>query len=204
MRHLITALVAAIAVFMWGFIAWAAVGLYDFATPTTPNDAKIVAALDEHLNTEGAYFLPSMPTGYGAEPKDEAQKAVFDDFETRLRKGPVALVFFHPSGMEPMEPSELVKGFIIEFASALLLSCVLSAVVGGVKRKLMVGFTIALFAATAAHGVMGNFMHIPTLFTLAMWMDVVIAWTIASAVIANMLVCCDKKCAAKKSAAAAA
>lgn len=186
MRHLLAAFVAAIVVFFWGFMSWAAIGIWDFAFPRPGNEAAIVETLRSSLDGDGAYVVPFMPDGYGQDTTDEAKKAEFADFEARHRAGPIALVLYRSGGSEVMEPRELVRGFIIEFVAALLLACVLSSVKGGFARKAFVGFTIALFAATACYGVMGNFMRMPTPFVAAFWADAVIAWTLATLVVAKM------------------
>ncbi len=201
MRHFLFALVGTIVVFMWGFTAWAALGIYDFAFQRTASEVAIQDVLGANLTEDGAYFVPAMPAGYGTETSDPAKQAEFASFETRLSKGPVALIMYHKSGMQPMEPMELVRGFAIEFASAIMLTCILSTVSGGMGRKVFVGFTIALFGATACYGVMGNFMHLPLPFVMAFWFDAIVAWTMCSVVIAAMQTRCCKKCDAGSAAA---
>jgi hypothetical protein len=186
MRHLIAAFVAAIVVFFWGFMSWAAIGVWDFAFPKPANEPALVEAMKSSFGADGAYVVPFMPEGYGQDTADEAKKAEFADYDARHRAGPIALILYRAQGSEPMPPSELVRGFGIEFVAALLLACVLSTVKGGFGRKAFVGFTIALFAATACYGVMGNFMRMPFLFVLAFWADSIISWTLATLVIAKM------------------
>ena len=186
MRHLLAAFVAAIVVFFWGFRAWPAIGLWDFAFPPTPNEVIIADTLKSSLGGDGAYIVPFMPEGYGTSTDDPAKKAEFEAFEARHRAGPFALILYRASGSEVMPPTELIRGFVIEVVAALLLACVLSTVKGGFGRKVFVGFTIALFAATACYGVMGNFMRMPLPFVFAFWADAIIAWTLATLVIAKM------------------
>jgi hypothetical protein len=189
MRHLLAAFLAAIAMFMWGFTAWAALDLYKFAFPTvgTSSESAIVSTLATELPEDGAYFVPHVPAGYGQGTEDPAKQAEFDSFETRMRTGPTALILFHKGGSEPMDPMEFVRGFAVEFVSALLMACVLSSVSGGFGRRAYVGFTIALFASTACFGVMGNFMHMPLAFIGAFWLDTIIVWTMCAVIIAWIL-----------------
>lgn len=187
MRHLLAALLAALVVFFWGFIAYAAVGVWEFAYPTTRSDAVILETLDAELPDDGAYFLPSMPETYMAQSTDPEVLAANKSFEDRLAKGPVALVLFRKRGMAPMAASELVRGFVIEFASALLLTCILSVARGSVGRRVFFGFTISLFMALATWGVAGNFFHLPLAYMYSNMADAVISWTLASIVIAAML-----------------
>ena len=187
MRHLIAAVLAALVVFFWGFIAYAAVGVWEFAYPTTKSDAAILDALDAALPDDGAYFLPSMPETYMSESTDPEVLAANKSFEERMTKGPTALVLFRKGGVAPMAASELVRGFIIEFVAALLLTCILSVARGSVGRRVFLGFTISLFMALATWGVAGNFFHLPLAYMYSNMADAVIAWTLASVVIAFVL-----------------
>jgi len=187
MRHLLAAFVAAIVVFFWGFMSWAAIGIWDFAFHTTKSEPALVEALRANLAEDGTYVVPSMPEGYGQDTADEAKKAEFADFEARHRAGPIAMVMYRAQGSEVMPPVELARGFGIEFVGALLLACILSAVDGGFARRAYLGFTIALFASTVCYGVMGNFMRMPLPFVFAFWLDAIIAWSLASLVIAKLL-----------------
>ena len=187
MRHLLAALAGAVVVFFWGFLGYAALGIWDFAYPTTPADTAIVEALDAGLDADGAYFLPSMPDTYMTDTTDPAAVAANKSFEERLAKGPIALVLFRKDGMAPMAAAELVRGFAIEFVAALLLACLLSAAKGGVPGRVFFGFTVALFTALASWGVAGNFFHLPLAYMYANMADVVIGWTMASVAIALVL-----------------
>jgi hypothetical protein len=187
MRHLAAAFAGAIVVFFWGFLGYAALGIWDFAYPTTPADAAIVEALDAGLAEDGAYFLPSMPDTSMSDSTDPAAVAANKSFEERMAKGPIALVLFRKEGMAPMAASELVRGFAIEFGAALLLTCLISAAKGGVRGRIFFGFTVALFAAIACWGVAGNFFHLPLAYMYANMADVVIGWTLASVAIAVVL-----------------
>ncbi|MFM1822097.1 MAG: hypothetical protein RI967_363 [Planctomycetota bacterium] len=187
MRHLLAATLAGLVVFFWGFLAYAAVGIWEFAYPRTSADAAILESLDAGLADDGAYFLPSMPESYMNGSTDPEIVAANKAFEERLAKGPIALVLFRKGGMAPMAASELIRGFVIEFVAALLLSCVLSVARGGVGRRVFLGFTISLFMALATWGVAGNFFHLPLAYMYSNMADTVIAWTLASVVIAFVL-----------------
>lgn len=187
MRHLLAALAGAVVVFFWGFLAYAAIGVWDFAYPKTSADAAIVESLDAGLAADGAYFVPTMPETYMTDTTDPDALAANKSFEERLAKGPIALILFRKDGMAPMAPAELVRGFAIEFVGALLLACLLSASRGGVAGRIFFGFSVALFAALASWGVAGNFFHFPLAYMYANMADVVIGWTLASAAIALVL-----------------
>ncbi len=187
MRHLLAALVGTVVVFMWGFGAWAAIGIWDFAFLKSTNEVAVLESMGTHLPDTGAYFVPAMPEGYGVATTDPDTLAEHAAFEERFKSGPIALVLFRKNGMAIMDPMELAKGFGIEFVASVLLACVLSATVGGFGRRLAVGFAVALFAATAVWGVFGHFFHLPLVFVAANWADSVIAWTLCSVALAAML-----------------
>lgn len=187
MRHLLAAFIAAVVVFFWGFMSWAAIGIWDFAFPRATNEVAVGDALKSSLDGDGAYIVPSMPEGYGQSTDDPAKTAEFEAFEARHRAGPIALVLYRASGSGVMPPTELLRGFAIEFVGAVLLACLLSPIGGGFGRRAFFGFTVALFAVTVCYGVMGNFMRMPFAFVFAFWADGIVAWTLASLVLAKML-----------------
>ncbi|MFZ9915708.1 MAG: hypothetical protein ACO3IB_10305 [Phycisphaerales bacterium] len=187
MRHLVAAFAGAVVLFLWGFLAYAVLDVWKFAYPSTNSDATILESLDTGLSTDGAYFLPSMPDTFMTETTDPEALAANKAFEERLGKGPVALVLFRKQGMEPMAASELIRGFIIEFGAALLLTCLMSASKGGTGGRIFFGSTIALFAALATWGVAGNFFHLPLAFMYANMADVVIGGTFCATAIALVL-----------------
>ncbi len=184
MRHLSAALVGAIVVFIWGFLAWAAIPIWGFPFGTPANEDVVLQTLADNCVTSGAYYIPDMPKVDDSTPEG---KAAWDTWSVKHQQGPLALVLVNRSGSEPMAAREMAMGFGIEFVCALLLTCVLSGIDGDCKRRARVGQTIALFMATAIWGVQWNFMHLPGNYILANWLDAIIAWSLCSIAIAYML-----------------
>ncbi len=184
MRHLFAALVGTIVVFVWGFLAWAAIPIWGFPFKAPASEGVVFQALSDNCAESGAYYLPDMPKSDQNTPDGKAE---WDAWGAKHQQGPLALVLVNRVGAEPMAIRELAMGFGIEFICALLLTCVLSGIPGDCQRRARVGQTIALFMATAIWGVQWNFMHLPSNYILANWLDTIIAWSLCSIAISYML-----------------
>jgi hypothetical protein len=139
-KVLIASVLAAVALFLWGFIYWmplaTAVGIYEPA----PNEAALGQALKEQLGTaDGFYFLPV----------DTADQAAL---EARHQAGPIAFVAYRSAGGPMLDPKNLVFGFLHELASAFLMALLLYWLAPrlrsyGERVKLVAsaGFVVAFF-----------------------------------------------------------
>ncbi|MCB1019949.1 MAG: DUF1761 family protein [Acidobacteria bacterium] len=133
MKTAIAILVAAIAVFFWGFAYWGATKIpYQAWTPAA-DDAAAQQALREHFPANGVYGVPS------AQHDLEA-------FESLTQAGPTALVFITAAeGRPAMVPSVMIFGFLHEVVVAALLAALLGWVGAGlgfggkVRLALLVG-----------------------------------------------------------------
>ena len=84
-----------------------------FKMPT--DDGSFAAMLGEHLGESGVYVVPS-------------DMSDVDAFTERHRQGPLATVFFHREGAEPMSPGMFIGGFLHMLVSVILLALLLRRV----------------------------------------------------------------------------
>ncbi len=145
-RLLLASFLAALALFVWGFVFWAV--LPTDRVFATPNDGDALArVLREQLPRSGVYALPD----------PALQRAHADDYARRHAEGPVAMVFAHPAGRPAMPPSTFVLGFLqmlaTSVAAALLLRRCAPALptfgarVGAVMLAFVVAVTLVDLAA---------------------------------------------------------
>ena len=95
MRVFFGAVVGAIVVFVWGWVAWAGIDLYGFAIKGMPNEEIAVPALQANLPESGAYYFPAMPG-------DMKDKAAMDAYAAKHQAGPIGMVLFRKQGAPPM------------------------------------------------------------------------------------------------------
>jgi hypothetical protein len=114
-------LVAAVAMFVIGFVFFGPLGLNSLATKSV-DDAPALAiqqALKANLPQTGTYMIPN-------DGKSAGQTAMYGN-------GPIATVHFNSSGfVAAMDPATIGKGFVFNFAIALLIGLALIGIDGRV------------------------------------------------------------------------
>jgi hypothetical protein len=104
---------AALAMFVFGFIYWGATPLPYRVVSSAGDDFAASLALGKIFPATGTYLVPGMGT---PEPRRGEL----------LQRGPFALVHFVKEGMPEMDPKLLAQGYAHEFMLCLLLVIMLS------------------------------------------------------------------------------
>ena len=120
MRVFFGAVVGAIVVFVWGWVAWAGIDLYGFAIKGMPNEEIAVPALQANLPESGAYYFPAMPG-------DMKDKAAMDAYAAKHQAGPIGMVLFRKQGAPPMHWSVMARGYAMYLAAALVMAAMMNA-----------------------------------------------------------------------------
>jgi hypothetical protein len=136
----IGAVVAAIAMFMWGFVYWGT-GIVDLFTHMTPQaETALSEALKTNLTSDGVYFVPEPNIG------------TTEEWQQRMSQGPLAMINYRAEGAAPMTTTMglgFVHMLVTAFLIGLLLQMLLPVAPGYFERvKLVaaVGF-VAVFQA---------------------------------------------------------
>lgn len=112
-KFVLAPFLAALAMFMWGFVYW---GLPHFlpyqGLQRVADDAAVGTELNKLFPVTGAYLLPSMALG-----EEKAGEL--------MKRGPIAQVIITKEGMRPMDPVLMARGFGHMFVLALMLAIVL-------------------------------------------------------------------------------
>ncbi|HHH54773.1 MAG TPA: hypothetical protein ENK91_14010 [Bacteroidetes bacterium] len=111
----IGALVAAIIIFIWQFLAWSVINLHSGTMKHTPKQDVIMQVLEENLD-DGQYFLPNLP-------KDATQEEHHEYMQNMTGK-PWAQINYHKSMSNNMGMN-MFRGFVTDFIAALLLCWIL-------------------------------------------------------------------------------
>ncbi|MGH8494574.1 MAG: hypothetical protein ACREVN_00385 [Gammaproteobacteria bacterium] len=178
MGRLITgAVLAAIAMFIWGFLYFAVNPLTQTVFQRAPDDAAAQAALLDNLPETGTYLIPG-------NMEDEAAFAELHE------AGPIAFVHISREGRPVMSGSVLLYGFLHMLVTAFLLAWLLRMAAPGLTTYgARVGFvTLAGFTASF-------FTHVgaivwwslpPDWFLFAAVYDLT-AWIVAGLVLAKFV-----------------
>jgi len=168
-KQLVGTLVAGLILFFWQFLSWGPLMIHGSEMQYTPKQDQILEALNGLDLEEGKYFIPSVPPERMAE-REELMKPY-------LAK-PWARVSYH-KGLDMSMGMNLVRGFIIDLASAFLLVWLLMKF----REKDMMTCVLAFLVVGAI-----GYMTIPYLNTI--WfkdnsmgylIDAVVAWGLVGA-----------------------
>lgn len=172
------AAVAATVVFIWGFVYWAVLPTGMAAVQGAPDGPALQAYLDQALPESGTYVVP-----FTENPTEDTA------YHQAHSKGPLALVQFRKNGAEPMSTGTMLRGWLVGFASCLLMALVvrLAAGDGGFGRRF-----IAAFGGGAVGSVMARmgdpvWWYQPIPFARSLLFYEIVAWLLAGIVLGLML-----------------
>jgi hypothetical protein len=107
---LLGSLFAAVALFLWGFVYWAASPIPFTALKTLDNEVATGQALLEHFPQSGTYYLP--------DPRNPSR----DEMDALHKKGPVAIINIDVDGSIPASPGVMLAGFAHMLVTTLMIS----------------------------------------------------------------------------------
>lgn len=110
-------LLAGLAMFVWGALFWTVPFTYRLAFNSVPDEVAMGTTLKEALPTSGTYLLP--------DPVGDREVAT-----ERYASGPIAMLYVHRAGADPMMTSVFVFGFLHMLVSALFIALLLYKVKG--------------------------------------------------------------------------
>jgi len=138
-------LLAALALFFFGFVYWTMSPAGDAAMLQADDDAAVQAALSSVLTESGSYYVP----GHGQD--EEAMVALYE-------AGPLAVIHFKAEGRPMMQASTFVQALLHSFATALLLGFLMRLLLGSLPTyrcrvgfAALVGGLCTLFAEGGGH-----------------------------------------------------
>jgi hypothetical protein len=182
LRTLVAALIGAVVLFAWGAVYWMFIIDKSGAIRSVPNEAAIVGNLKTNIGSSAVYMFP-------AYPEPNAGEAAMQDFARRYKEGPVGAIIYRAEGGEHMPPSMMARGFLINLASAVLVTIVLQAMAAGglgFARRWAIAIMFGLFAALSTDALRGNWMPFPEPWTRALMFETIVAWVLAGGVISAL------------------
>ena len=111
---LVGSLLAAIAVFIWGFLFWNVFPFRNAVFTPVADERGLAQELGKHLSSSGAYSIPDLRSS-------PDQK----NFVDNLGSGPIAEILYEKEGAPPVSGGRLLGGFIHMLLSALLMALLL-------------------------------------------------------------------------------
>jgi hypothetical protein len=176
---LIAIVVGTVLAFGWGAVSWTT-GIYDFAIKPLPGGDGLAATFESASAADGAYIYPAPPAT--AVVTGQQSTIATNSYREEHRKGPLMLVLLRRQGVDPMSPTVLVRGFMIEFFGTGLLAAIIAVACkfgARLQDRLALGIVVPAFAMLSSHAVVWNFFHLPDSFSMVLFIDGMIAWTLA-------------------------
>ena len=176
---LIAIVVGTVLAFGWGAVSWTT-GIYDSAIKPLPGGDGLAATFESASAADGAYIYPAPPAT--AVMTGQQSTIATNSYREEHRKGPLMLVLMRRQGVDPMSPTVLVRGFMIElFGTGLLAAIIAVACKFGARLqdRLALGIVVPAFAMLSSHAVVWNFFHLPDAFSMFLFIDGMIAWTLS-------------------------
>ncbi|MEM8883589.1 MAG: hypothetical protein AAGD14_05960 [Planctomycetota bacterium] len=180
MRIVLASLIAAVAMFVWGFVSWTVLGLVEMKQ--FENDAAAQETLRAAAPESGVYVVPSPP-------KDgDLESSAGKRFLEMHKKGPLAMVVVQVEGTDPMDPITFAKGFGILFLTALVLAALLTRLpTKDYLARVLFVTGIGLVATLQADGADWAWFRFPNDWFLMAGVDRVITFAVGGLVLAGMV-----------------
>jgi hypothetical protein len=163
--------------------------LYGFAFKDLPRNDSAALIAAGGITETGTYFFPARPAE-SADTPQATRDANLQTWEAQHASGPIGMIVVLNEGREPLSAAVLFRGFMIELAACVLLALLIARVasVGGTfVHRFGTGLAATLFMILAARAVDWNFFFQPDPHGLALALDGLIGWGLASFVIALII-----------------
>lgn len=179
MRIVIAALLGAVMMFLWGFVAHMLLPIGEMGMHQPQNEDVVLQAVTTGLPTPGIYMLPSIDS---AKMSDEA---VIKPWVDKVKANPFVYLVVSPSIGDPtaMGP-QLTKQFISDFVGSLILAFVLAATVWGFGMRVIGSAAIGVFGWVATVVPQWTWYRFPTDYVFGGFLEQSIGWLLAGIAIA--------------------
>lgn len=183
LRTLGGALLSAVIFMVWGFLFWAILESPQGVLDPVPNEAGVMQVLKESLPATGSYFFPSHP---GEEPGTD-HAAEFEIYMTRHRAGPIGLIHFRGSGVDPLSPDVYLFGFLHFFVSSLIAAFLLVLAIpifDTYVHRVIFLTGLGIFGVVAVKFTEPIWWRLPWAFHLHVALFLVVGWFLSALVMA--------------------
>jgi len=175
MRRLIGILLAAVAMFLWGFVFYGS-GLLELHHGVSAESEVLLAdALRKQLPDSGYYMIP--------DPRNAPET-----LGERMKAGPFARIHLHAGGVAFGDPQVMARGFLHMLFTCVLLSLAMWLVARDSPEymdRLKIGFLFGLAAAVFAHLGGPIWWHETWGQALKLTLYDCVAYTLAAAILAK-------------------
>lgn len=179
MRYIIAALLGAIVVFLWGFVAHMLLPIGEMGMRKPANEDVVLQAVASGLPQQGIYLLPHI------DPEKMGDKATVDAWEAKAGQNRFAFVAVGPTIAHPTDMSgNLTKQFIGSYLGALIVALVLAATNWSFGARVLGSFGFGVFGWLTNIVPLWNWYRFPDDFNVGNLIEQGVGWLLAGVVIA--------------------
>lgn len=185
-RILLAALLGAIAMFTWSFIAHMFTPLGELGVSEIPNESAVTSALVANMTAPSFYYFPG--TGLGKDASHAERAAAMQKMANEFVNKPSGIIIYSPPGQPFIFGQRLVREFILEFVESLLAAFLLA------QTRLLTFFArtgfvvvIGLIAAVTTNLSYWNWYGFPLDYTFGYMIMQIVGFTCSGMVLAWLL-----------------
>jgi hypothetical protein len=179
MRILIAAVLGAVVVFLWQFVAHMFLPIGEMGVRLPQNEDVVLQAVSTGLPQPGIYMLPSM------DPSKWNDEAAMKAFAEKSKANPFAYVVVSPPIGDPTQMTpQLVKQFGSVFLGGLIVAWLLAATAWGFGARVLGSTAIGLFGWLVNVVPQWNWYRFPADFMLGGFLEQGIGWLLGGIAIA--------------------
>jgi hypothetical protein len=181
MRVIIAAIVGGIVMFAWGAVSHMFLGIGTGGMKMLPNEAPVVAALQQNINEPGLYLIPTF------DPNATMHTGSEEALMQRMETGPNAFLVYHPTGQTAMSPKQLGVEFASNILAALIGAIILAWSAPSFGKRILIGAFIGLVAWLSIDVSYWDWYRFPTEFIRDELIEQVIGWFLTGAAMTLIL-----------------
>ncbi|MCH8902956.1 MAG: hypothetical protein IIA45_03460 [Bacteroidetes bacterium] len=178
-KLIIGALVGMVILFVWGFLSWVLLPLHHHSLKYTPQQDDIMSTLNEGMEEEGLFVLPSV-VDRDIKLFDKEYKTKSAKLRKEMKGKPYAMIIYGREfvGETPMTfIYSLLFQFFAVFVAGLFLSLAGGSLTSGFQRWWLV-MLFPLMITLEAHMVSWNWMMFPWHYIKGMVLDTFVSWAL--------------------------
>lgn len=179
MKKLLAAVVGALIVFVWSFVAHVLLPLGMVGVDPLPDEEAVVEVLRDTIAEPGLYYFPAYP--HDATEEQEAE------FTARHEAGPLGTLVYQPGGKPAMASGQLLTELGTCILAALVLAFLLAYLTGSYLCRVALAASVGLFGWFSIQLSYSIWYGFPLDYTIAAGVMEVVGWLLAGLAMAKLI-----------------
>jgi hypothetical protein len=153
-------------IYVWGALSHMVL-LKGAGFSRTPDESRIVTALQGSLVADGLYLFPSPDLSGRATAEETAS------WESRFHAGPTGMLVYHPAGSSPVSGQKLATQLFVDMIAAAIAVHLVRRMRGKVWQNAVTIGLLGVFAIASVATIFWNWYGFPHAFFVAQCIDMI-------------------------------